>query len=241
MIIVGGGYVAAEFAHVFSAFGTRSPWSTAATRCCGTRTARSRRRFTGPSASASTCGSSHDGERRAAHRDRRRRRSTSRVRRTRHGRRGRPPAGRHRPDAQRRPARRRTAPASRWTTTATWWSTRTSGPPAPGSSRSATSARHHQLKHVANHEARVVQHNLLHPDAMIASRSPVRAARGLLRPAGRLRRAHRGARPSSTGIAYVVGQTEYGATAYGWAMGDTGDHFVKLLADPPPGCCSART
>ena len=28
---------------------------------------------------------------------------------------------------------------------------------------------HHQLKHVANHEARVVQHNLLHPDALIAA------------------------------------------------------------------------
>ena len=28
---------------------------------------------------------------------------------------------------------------------------------------------HQQLKHVANHEARVVQHNLLHPDAMISS------------------------------------------------------------------------
>ena len=28
---------------------------------------------------------------------------------------------------------------------------------------------HRQLKHVANHEARVVQHNLLHPDAMITS------------------------------------------------------------------------
>ena len=28
---------------------------------------------------------------------------------------------------------------------------------------------HHQLKHVANHEARVVQHNLLIPQAMISS------------------------------------------------------------------------
>ena len=93
---------------------------------------------------------------------------------------------------------------------------------------------HHQLKHVANHEARVVQHNLLHPDAMVAAdhrfvphavfSSPQVASVGLTEEEA-----------FETGITYVVGQTEYAATAYGWAMGETGDHLVKLLADPSTG------
>jgi mycothione reductase len=93
---------------------------------------------------------------------------------------------------------------------------------------------HHQLKHVANHEARVVQHNLLHPDAMITAdhrfvphavfSSPQVASVGLTEEEA-----------FETGVAYVVGQTEYAATAYGWAMGETGDHLVKLLADPATG------
>ena len=57
-----------------------------------------------------------------------------------------------------------TRPGSRWTTTASWSSTSTSAPPRPGSGRSATSPATLQLKHVANQDARVVQHNLLHPD-----------------------------------------------------------------------------
>ena len=56
---------------------------------------------------------------------------------------------------------------------------------------------HHQLKHVANHEARVVQHNLLHPDALIGQRPPVRPARGVHRAAGRLGRADRARRRAS--------------------------------------------
>ena len=93
---------------------------------------------------------------------------------------------------------------------------------------------HHQLKHVANHEARVVQHNLLHPTAMIAAdhrfvphavfSSPQVASVGLTEE-----------QAFDDGVAYVVGRTEYAATAYGWAMGETGDHVVKLLADPTTG------
>jgi mycothione reductase len=37
------------------------------------------------------------------------------------------------------------------------------------------------------------------------------------------------------GVAYVVGQTAYASTAYGWAMGETGDHVAKVLADPGTG------
>ena len=93
---------------------------------------------------------------------------------------------------------------------------------------------HHQLKHVANHEARVVQHNLLHPDAMITAdhrfvphavfSSPQVASVGLTE-----------AEASDLGLEYVVGKAAYAGVAYGWAMGETGDHLVKLLADPVSG------
>jgi mycothione reductase len=90
-----------------------------------------------------------------------------------------------------------------------------------------------QLKHVANHEARVVQHNLLHPDDRIRSdhrfvphavfSDPQVAAVGLTEQEARRR-----------GIRYVTAVKDYGTTAYGWAMEDT-DHFVKLVADPATG------
>jgi mycothione reductase len=86
-----------------------------------------------------------------------------------------------------------------------------------------------QLKHVANHEARVVQHNLLHPDSMITSdhrfvphavfSEPQVASVGLTE-----QQAH------DRGIDYRVGRTDYGSTAYGWAMEDT-EHFVKIIVD----------
>ena len=91
----------------------------------------------------------------------------------------------------------------------------------------------HQLKHVANHEMRVVQHNLLHPDSMIKSdhrfvphavfSEPQVASVGLTeQPA------------EEQGIRYVTAIQDYGSIAYGWAMEDT-DHFAKLLADPQTG------
>ncbi len=92
---------------------------------------------------------------------------------------------------------------------------------------------HFQLKHVANHEERVVQHNLLHPDALWSSdhryvphaifTEPQVASVGLTERAAR-----------EQGIRYVTAVQEYGSTAYGWAMEDT-EHFVKLLADPATG------
>jgi mycothione reductase len=87
----------------------------------------------------------------------------------------------------------------------------------------------HQLKHVANHEARVVHHNLLHPDSMITSdhrfvpqavfSQPQVASVGLTE-----QQAH------DRGIDYRVGRADYGSTAYGWAMEDT-DHFVKIIVE----------
>ena len=87
-----------------------------------------------------------------------------------------------------------------------------------------------QLKHVANPEARVVQHNLLHPRRMIAAdhrfiphavfSDPQIASVGLTE-----------AEAKERGKPYVTARQNYGDVAYGWAMEDT-DHFVKLIADP---------
>ncbi|GAA1356417.1 mycothione reductase [Catellatospora bangladeshensis] len=91
----------------------------------------------------------------------------------------------------------------------------------------------HQLKHVANHEARVVQHNLLHPDDPVAAdhrhvpsavfSSPQIASVGLTEEQARER-----------GVRYVAASQAYASIAYGWAMEDT-TGFAKVLADPATG------
>ncbi|PRX48430.1 mycothione reductase [Prauserella shujinwangii] len=91
----------------------------------------------------------------------------------------------------------------------------------------------HELKHVANHEARVVQHNLLHPDDPIEAdhrfvphavfTSPQIAAVGLTERDAAAR-----------GVRYVTATQDYAGIAYGWAMEDTSG-FAKLLADPDTG------
>ena len=90
-----------------------------------------------------------------------------------------------------------------------------------------------QLKHVANHEARVVQHNLLHPDAPVESdhrfvphavfSDPQVASVGLTEERAR-----------AQGLDVVTATQQYGDVAFGWAMEDT-DHFVKLVADRATG------
>jgi mycothione reductase len=90
-----------------------------------------------------------------------------------------------------------------------------------------------QLKHVANHEARTVQHNLLHPDDLRASdhryvphavfSSPKIASVGITQEQAR-----------AAGRAYVTSTQEYSTIAYGWAMEDT-TGFAKILADPGTG------
>ncbi|HET9649635.1 MAG TPA: mycothione reductase [Microlunatus sp.] len=92
---------------------------------------------------------------------------------------------------------------------------------------------HRMLKHVANAEARVVQHNLLNPGAMTRSdhravpqavfSDPQVASVGLTENAAR-----------EQGVRYVVGRAAYGDTAYGWALEDD-RHFAKVLADPVTG------
>ncbi|POH73544.1 mycothione reductase [Arthrobacter glacialis] len=91
----------------------------------------------------------------------------------------------------------------------------------------------HQLKHVANHEARVVQHNLTHPRSMMAAdhrfipaavfADPQIASVGLTEE-----------QAGSQGIPYAVNTQRYADIAAGWAREDT-DHFLKVLADPVTG------
>ncbi|MGH8862129.1 MAG: mycothione reductase [Jatrophihabitantaceae bacterium] len=91
----------------------------------------------------------------------------------------------------------------------------------------------YQLKHVANHEARVVAHNLAHPDDLIESdhrfvpsavfTNPQLATVGLTE-----------AQAAASGRPYVTALQEYGGTAYGWAMEDTAS-ICKLIADPSTG------
>jgi mycothione reductase len=90
----------------------------------------------------------------------------------------------------------------------------------------------HQLKHVANLEASTVQHNLLHPDDLVASdhrfvpsavfTHPQIATVGLTSQAAR-----------EEGIEHVTATWDYADIAYGWAMeSPPGEHFVKLLGTP---------
>ena len=86
-----------------------------------------------------------------------------------------------------------------------------------------------QLKHVANHEARVVQHNLLHPDSPIGGDpGPVPAAIF-----------------SSPQVAYfgltasqapgaIVTSRAYDSTAWGWALEDS-TSFCTLVVDADTG------
>ncbi|GAB3554168.1 mycothione reductase [Arthrobacter tumbae] len=94
-----------------------------------------------------------------------------------------------------------------------------------------------QLKHVANHEARVVSHNLLHPEALHASDHRYVPAAVFTRPQiatvglteeQALERAER------TGSRVAVAVQQYGSTAYGWAMEDT-TGIVKVIAEEDSG------
>ena len=87
----------------------------------------------------------------------------------------------------------------------------------------------HQLKHVANHEARVVAHNLAHPDDLrsfdhrfipaAVFTHPQIASVGLTEAEAR-----------AGGHDVVTTTQAYGDTAYGWAMEDT-TSVCKLVAD----------
>jgi len=87
-----------------------------------------------------------------------------------------------------------------------------------------------QLKHVANHEAKVVRHNLTNPDELRSFNHrhiphavfghPQVASVGLTERQAR-----------TQGLDYVAHTQSYGSAAYGWAMEDT-TSIVKLVMDP---------
>ena len=91
----------------------------------------------------------------------------------------------------------------------------------------------YQLKHVANQEMRVVQHNLLHPDELRLSdhrfvphavfSEPQIGAVGLTEEQAK-----------KQGVSYVSVVQEYGSVAYGWALEDE-SNCLKVLADPQTG------
>jgi mycothione reductase len=91
----------------------------------------------------------------------------------------------------------------------------------------------YQLKHVANHEARIVKHNLAYPDDRQKAdhrfvphavfSSPQIASVGLTEQEA-----------MSRGLRYVTSIQDYAGIAYGWAMEDT-TGFAKLIADPATG------
>ncbi|MEE1622156.1 mycothione reductase [Zafaria sp. Z1313] len=89
-----------------------------------------------------------------------------------------------------------------------------------------------QLKHVANREARVVAHNLEHPHEMRAmDRSHVPAAvfsEPQIAAVGLTEEQAREQAGEGEEITTVV--QDYGSTAYGWAMEDE-EGFVKLVAE----------
>ncbi len=104
---------------------------------------------------------------------------------------------------------------------------------APGVWALGDVSNRYQLKHVSNREARAVQHNLLHPDDLLQAdhthvpsavfSNPQVASVGLTEEEAR-----------AQGRAFVVGRRDYSDTAYGWAMEDAVG-FAKVLVDPASG------
>lgn len=92
---------------------------------------------------------------------------------------------------------------------------------------------HYQLKHVANHEGKVVKHNLAHPDSPISSDHRFVPAAVFTDPqiaSVGITEAH----AIKAGIPHAVKIQNYSDIAAGWAREDSG-HFLKVLADPATG------
>lgn len=87
----------------------------------------------------------------------------------------------------------------------------------------------HQLKHVANHEQRVVRHNILHPDELRRSDTmPVPSGVFTHPQVAWVGITEQEAREGGREVKVAV--QEYASIAYGWALEDT-TGFVKLIAD----------
>ncbi|MHA7273348.1 mycothione reductase [Arthrobacter sp. TMT4-20] len=94
-----------------------------------------------------------------------------------------------------------------------------------------------QLKHVANHEARVVSHNLIHPGSLRTSDHRFVPAAVFTHPQVAvvgLTEAEALAKAEAEGFEITVAVQQYGSTAFGWAMEDT-TGFVKLIANQRTG------
>jgi mycothione reductase len=91
-------------------------------------------------------------------------------------------------------------------------------------------ANHFQLKHMANAETRLVRYNLLHPGRPRRARFTVVPSAVFAGP----QVASVGATEQELqagGRDYVTATRDYSGAAYGWALEDT-TSFVKVLADP---------
>ncbi len=88
----------------------------------------------------------------------------------------------------------------------------------------------HQLKHMANGEAKVVRHNLMHPtDLRRLDQRPAPHAVFGSPQVGAVGVTEREA--AASGAPYCVISHDYAGSAYGWAMEDT-TSFCKLIGDP---------
>jgi mycothione reductase len=91
-------------------------------------------------------------------------------------------------------------------------------------------ANHFQLKHMANAEARIVRHNLLHPERLRRAAFDLVPSAVFADPqvasAGPTEEALRDQRRP-----YIVACRDYADAGYGWALEDT-TSFVKVIADP---------
>jgi mycothione reductase len=104
---------------------------------------------------------------------------------------------------------------------------------APGVWALGDASSAYLLKHVANHEQRTVSHNLAHPDDLRASDHRYVPAAVFTHP----QLAYVGLTEEQAvahGVPYVTAVQEYGSTAYGWAMEDT-TSVCKLVADGSTG------
>lgn len=92
---------------------------------------------------------------------------------------------------------------------------------------------HFPLKHVANHEARVVFRNVLHPDRPVEADHRFVPAAVFTEPqiasVGITER-----QAAEQGIEVAIARQDYAGIAAGWAREDT-TNFAKLLADPATG------
>lgn len=101
----------------------------------------------------------------------------------------------------------------------------------PGVWSLGDASSHHQLKHVANHEARVVAHNMAHPDDLRSFEEDVVPAAVFTHP----QIATVGATQTEleeAGTPFRVKVQDYADVAFGWAMEENQGAFCKVLASP---------